>query len=374
MAKAVCALDARARWAVTGTPVQNRLSDFSALLQFIRAHPYDDPRLFDSDIANLWKYGEESQAVQRLKRLSHHLLLRRPNDTIELPARHDLLCPVTFTRDEKTVYEKMRTQTLTVLGDALYSDSNSYKPRSHMNALQHIESLRLFCTLGLQFRAQHTHEEKSIERPLESWAAVAQKAFHAQWAMSPMVCLQCDSTFEIAESLSNGDEASSQVVHFSSCLKFACVSCTSKLNRHNRAFQCGHQPSCQTALVSLNNAALDDVPSLDNFGLDYCPNDGLSSKVQALISDIKSRPSDEKWYVLPTKNVDRLIINSSSIVFSTWRLTLDMVEKGLNEAGVSCVRFDGKVPQKDRQPIVEKFKRDANIRVMLLTLACGAVG
>lgn len=151
MAKAVCALDGRARWAVTGTPIQNRLSDFSALLQFIRAHPYDDPRHFDSDIANLWKYGEESQAVQRLKRLSHHLLLRRPNGTIDLPARRDLLCPVAFTRDEKTVYEKMRTQTLTVLGDALYSDSDSYKPRSHMNALQQIESLRLFCTLGLQF-------------------------------------------------------------------------------------------------------------------------------------------------------------------------------------------------------------------------------
>lgn len=296
MAKAVCALDARARWAVTGTPVQNRLSDFSALLQFIRAHPYDDPRLFDSDIANLWKCGEESQAVQRLKRLSHHLLLRRPNDTIELPARHDLLCPVAFTRDEKTVYENLRTQTLTVLGDALYSDSDSYKLRSHMNALQQIESLRLFCTLGLQFRAHHTQREaRGVEPSPESWATVAQKAFHTQWAMSPMVCLQCDSTFEIAESLSNGDEASSQVVHFSRCMKFACVSCTSKLNRHNRAFQCGHQPSCQTALVSLNNGALDDVPSIDNFGLDYCPHDGLSSKVQALISDIKSRPSDEKW-------------------------------------------------------------------------------
>lgn len=51
-----------------------------------------------------------------------------------------------------------------------------------------------------------------------------------------------------------------------------------------------------------------------------------------------------------------------------------MVQRGLDEAGISCVRFDGKVPQRDRQPIVERFKSDPNLRVMLLTLSCGAVG
>lgn len=63
-----------------------------------------------------------------------------------------------------------------------------------------------------------------------------------------------------------------------------------------------------------------------------------------------------------------------SVVFSTWRLTLDIVEAGLDQASLRCIRFDGEVPQKDRQPVIEKFKTDPNIRVMLLTLSCGAVG
>ncbi|KAF7522527.1 hypothetical protein G7054_g12116 [Neopestalotiopsis clavispora] len=326
-----------------GTPIQNRLSDFATLLQFIRAHPYDDPRYFETDVANLWKFGEETEAVKRLKQLSHHFVLRRPNNTIDLPARHDLLCPVDFTRDERTVYKKIRMQTLKTLGDALYGGSQSSKAGSHMNALQQIESLRLFCSLGLQF---HSHRKqpaaKSRDIVPESWPETAQKAFHAQRAMYPMICLQCDTTFEIFESLTDGNDGLPPSVYFSSCLQFAC---------------CGHQPSCRTALVSLSNAALDDAPSLDDFSLDHTPDDGLSSKVLTLISHIKLRPDDEKC-----------------IVFSTWRLTLDMIQKGLDEAGISCVRFDGKVPQRNRQPIVERFKTDSSIRVMLLTLACGAVG
>ncbi|KAK8026414.1 hypothetical protein PG991_003470 [Apiospora marii] len=349
-----------ARWAVTGTPIQNRLSDFAALLQFIRVHPYDDTRRFDIDIANLWKTGEETKAVERLKLLSQFLLLRRPKNTINLPARHDLNCPVEFTRDERTVYEKMRMQTITKLDEALSDERGSYKAGSYMNVLQQIESLRLFCNLGLQFQSRHALRVKSS--PMgetitpENWSLRAQEAFQSHRDMQTMVCLQCDSALEIAETLL--DEDTPQMAHFASCLRFACANCTNKLNRRNRSFQCGHQPSCPSHLVSLSGAALDDAPGLGDLSIDEAST-GLSSKVQTLISDLKSqaRPADEKC-----------------IVFSTWRLTLDMVQKGLEEAGISCVRFDGKVPQKERQPIVERFKTDPTLRVMLLTLSCGAVG
>lgn len=69
-----------------------------------------------------------------------------------------------------------------------------------------------------------------------------------------------------------------------------------------------------------------------------------------------------------------MILTIYSVVFSTWRLTLDVVEAGLNQHSIANVRFDGKVPQKDRQSVVNRFKNDPNIRVMLLTLSCGAVG
>jgi len=37
--QAVCLLPAQRRWAVTGTPIQNRLEDFGALTKFLRLTP-----------------------------------------------------------------------------------------------------------------------------------------------------------------------------------------------------------------------------------------------------------------------------------------------------------------------------------------------
>ncbi|RSM00791.1 hypothetical protein CEP52_008933 [Fusarium oligoseptatum] len=65
MSQAVCALKSRSRWAVTGTPIQNRLGDLATLFKFIRAHPYTDQRRFDVDISRLWKAGEYEEAIKK---------------------------------------------------------------------------------------------------------------------------------------------------------------------------------------------------------------------------------------------------------------------------------------------------------------------
>lgn len=63
-----------------------------------------------------------------------------------------------------------------------------------------------------------------------------------------------------------------------------------------------------------------------------------------------------------------------SVIFSAWRLTLDVIQKALDEKGIQNIRFDGKVPQKERQNVINSFQTNANINIMLLTLSCGAVG
>ena len=55
-------------------------------------------------------------------------------------------------------------------------------------------------------------------------------------------------------------------------------------------------------------------------------------------------------------------------------MTLEVVEAGLKQAHIEYLRFDGKVPQKKRQAIIERFRKDPSITVMMLTLSCGAVG
>jgi len=105
---------------------------------------------------------------------------------------------------------------------------------------------------------------------------------------------------------------------------------------------------------------------------------GLPTKVAMLLDDLRKLSADVKWYADFIQRPGQIDIpretNRVSVVFSTWRMTLDIVEAGLKQALIPCLRFDGKVPQKDRQGVVERFRNDPSVRILLLTLSCGAVG
>ncbi|KAK6065572.1 hypothetical protein SCUP515_11130 [Seiridium cupressi] len=287
MARAICALQSQTRWAVTGTPIQNRLGDLMSLLKFIRAHPYADPKQFDTDISQLWRSGKDEEAVSRLRRLSSCLLLRRPKTTITLPERTDLECPVAFDTDEREAYKKIHQQAIVKIDEVLRNENGAFKSNVFVNVLQQIEALRLFCSLGLKYHTRHeAHGGSSIQS--DDWSKIAQSVFNSQRQMG----------------------------------------------------------SDSNAFEETDGVNLHDLGS----------SSPLPSKIKALVADIQSLPA-----------------NTKCIVFSTWRLTLDVVEAALNQASLPSLRFDGKLPQKDRQSVINRF-RDGSIRVMLLTLSCGAVG
>lgn len=349
MSQAMCALESRSRWAVTGTPIQNRLGDLASLFRFVRVHPYTDLKCFDADISRLWKTGEYQEAIKRLKRLSKCLLLRRDKGTVSLPPRKDMQCPVDFNPEERALYDNLRENTIISIDEASKCDSDSIKPGSYANVLQQIESLRLVCNIGLHY---HTRHDKVIKNTPEAdeWAKTAQATFNMEREMVPIFCLRCSSASDITETISEGPATTSQNPLFFSCLRFVCSECTQSPGQNP---ECGHNPRCAVAQVSTSGQSLETSLSDMQPQTDI----GLPSKVKALITDINSLPSYEKC-----------------VIFSTWRMTLKIVEAGLKQSSISSVRFDGNVPQKSRQNVVDKFRNDPSVRVMLLTLSCGAAG
>ncbi|KAJ4322697.1 hypothetical protein N0V84_004722 [Fusarium piperis] len=293
MSQAVCALESKSRWAVTGTPIQNRLGDLATLFKFIRAHPYTDRRCFDVDISRLWKSGEYEEAIKRLKRLSACMLLRRPKGTINLPARRDMQCPVNFSTEERALYDKLRQKAIMSIDEALKRDLEHSRTGMYVNVLQQIESLRLVCNLGLHY---HTRHNKASQASLEDgdWANAAQRAFNVQREMGPLVCSQCRSTLEITETLFEDPTIPQQSAQFSSCLRFVCADCTQKSFQARRPAECGHSPSCSMAAVSTNSSALESS-LYEAQQQTRVKSISLSSKVEALITDIKALSLDEKW-------------------------------------------------------------------------------
>ncbi|KAL8318202.1 hypothetical protein RB597_005463 [Gaeumannomyces tritici] len=361
MTRAVCDLDAVSRWAVTGTPIQNRLIDLASLLRFIRAFPYTDPKRFDVDISQLWRDRREDEAVKRLTLLSSCLLLRRPPNTISLPARRDTLCPVEFLGPERELYKQASERLITKIDEAFHQGSELSRSTFYVNVLQQIESLRLICNLGTQYHTRKDPEDTDAASTMTSkakWAGLAQRAFNVERDLRLMVCLQCADTFDTTEvAFEDPFSPHRTTALLFSCLKYLCSDCTNKLKPTDRGPGCGHSPSCHSAEISISSTDREDLPETTPSDLhDFQPSE-LPSKVKALIDDLKQLPLDTK-----------------SVVFSSWRMTLDVIERGLRQAKIGVVRFDGKVQQRDRKSVVEKFKANGNVRVMLLTLPCGAVG
>ncbi|KAK2728231.1 alpha-mannosyltransferase [Colletotrichum kahawae] len=295
MARAVCALNAKSRWAVTGTPVQNRLSDLATLVKFIRVHPYTDTKQFDSDLSRLWKSGEDEKAVKRLQYLSSCLLLRRPKTTISLPPRYDKLCAVEFTHEERVVYDRMRQQAIQSIDNALQNDSSLEVTKTgtcYVNALQQIESLRLFCNLGLGYQTRHQKPKKDDF----NWSEIAQQCFNMERQRGAVVCFCCSSVLELTETLLDDFDTATHPPHLFQCLKFACGECSKKHQKARQKLVCGHKPTCSMAPVSVGSNTLEDLPDLASAASTSPASLGPSSKIKALVADIQRLPPGLKRY------------------------------------------------------------------------------
>ena len=77
-AKAVCQLKSLYRWCLTGTPIQNNITELFSLLQFLRIGPYDDWTAFRTGIEEPFKRGRSQKvALSRVNAVMKSLCLRR---------------------------------------------------------------------------------------------------------------------------------------------------------------------------------------------------------------------------------------------------------------------------------------------------------
>lgn len=290
MARAICSLHSVSRWAVTGTPIQNRLGDLTALLKFLQVHPYADEHKFNTDISHLWKIGKIDEAVKRLKRLAGCILLRRPKTVIQLPARHDFQQFVDLAPEERHLYETVKMHTITQIEQALSTGSNLGRAHSYANMLQRIEAMRMICNLGLYYQVRYDLETYN-EQASQNWTETAQRMFNIRRGISSVQCRLC---FCIADSTENAlDEAGPPSMSlFSQCLEFVCHTCVSAHSGSVVLKSCSHTSLCPTTAISTDIFETDDV---SNFTVNQL-SAGLPTKISMLVSDLQSQPQDVKWF------------------------------------------------------------------------------
>ncbi|MBW8700031.1 RNA polymerase-associated protein RapA [Streptomyces sp. MBT84] len=121
-AKALRTIPSPARVALTGTPVENNLSELWALLDWTTPGLLGPLKSFRARHARAVENGEDAQAVERLARLVRPFLLRRkksdPGIVPELPPKTETDHPVPLTREQAALYEAVVRESMLAIETA----------------------------------------------------------------------------------------------------------------------------------------------------------------------------------------------------------------------------------------------------------------
>lgn len=360
-AQAALALRADRRWAVTGTPVQNGLSDMLSLFRFIQVYPYSERSIVDQHIITPWTTGDREDAIQRLKKLLQYIMLRRPASIISLPDRTDRVISLTFDAQEREKYQKLAQATVHCLDDLLHSNST---PGGYKNAVTKINALRMACNLGCQ-------RNKEFQDSL----------------FPPNVLSRQSSVFEGSESETQTLECPESLALVGICKACGILISSSNLAIPEDSRDPATQSWCSSCLLDLadtfedgselNVTYLENTPGQASVGRRQWP-----TKIQALLDDVRNQVLGTKWSVSThpgilnreIRHANRSTDGHISIVFSSWTSTLDLADAACAQEGIRCLRFDGKTPNKQRKSILQNFSDPYGPAVLLMSLQCGAVG
>lgn len=323
-AKACFEVRAPRRWAVTGTPIQNKLEDVFALLHFIRVAPWGIFTWFQQHVLRPIK-SKDARGFDRLKQILGTVLLRRTksqtNDVgsrlIELPPRTVNIVRLHFSDAERAMYDGLFTRARSKISSLL--DANAVLD-NYAHVLLMLLRLRQLCDHpalvdgdAADAPAAGAGMDKECQQCFNDSASVATACRHE-------FCQPCLEAALMRTRL--------------------CPVCASSLS----PLQC-------RPLVANTRAAVDEKREAPFF---------YSTKIRALL-DALGR----------TKAQDATI---KSVVFSQFTSMLDQVEKGLEEHGIGFVRLDGSMAQAARVREIERFRNDPSVRVFLISMKAGGLG
>ncbi|NWS04377.1 TTF2 factor, partial [Motacilla alba] len=324
---AVCKLRASARWAVTGTPIQNNLLDMYSLLRFLRCSPFDDYKVWKYQVDNNTRKGGE-----RLSLLTRSLLLQRTKDQLDsagkplvsLPQRRIQLHQLKLTAEEQSVY------------NVLFARSRS--------------TLQLYLK-----RQEQKNEDRDGGNPFEKVAqefGVSQKEFLAGSQSASRV----SSTVHVLSMLLRLRQCCCHL----SLLKEALDQVN--LNSEGLALSIEEQLGALT-LSELQTPDSKSTVYLNGtaFQTDIFDITRESTKVAQLLTELKAIQSHPE----PHK----------SVVVSQWTSMLKVVAVHLQHLGLKYATVDGSVNPKQRMDVVEEFNNNPKgPQVMLVSLLAGGVG
>ena len=342
---AACELVAQSRWVLTGTPIVNSLKDLYALVKFLHlSGGLDKFELFNGSIIRPLNQGMEV-AARLLRELMQSICLRRKKEmkfvNLKLPKLTEFKHPVDWAENERECYNTLMAEAKGKLEEYRRQKGTvgANSAKDYRCVLEVLLRLRQVCNhyklLGQSRIAElNGVDEQIILEPTSENTVMLQGML--QLVMEAQE--DCPICFEV-----NKDPV------ITLCTHAFCQSCIERVIDLQR--KC---PMCRAPLTDktqLIHPPVEHTPSREiAFG-------ESSSKIDALMAILNASAADSK-----------------TIVFSQWTSFLDLVEPHLREAGIKFTRIDGRLKAAERDAALAALDGDADVRVMLASLAACSVG
>ncbi|KND01339.1 uncharacterized protein SPPG_03151 [Spizellomyces punctatus DAOM BR117] len=330
-----CALQAERRFCLTGTPLQNNVDEFYSLLKFLRFKPFDEYSVFKSQISEPLSRGRSKVGLERLRVILQAIMLRRTKTTkidgkplLNLPERNVELQNVQFAEDERQYYQKLEEK----MRMKLKSFQKAGYNKNYTNILCLLLRLRQACN----HRSLVGHGADKEGEVTPEKGAVEEEDIDEMMAMFKTLEVeannrQCTICFEPLRNIPSDQKQ--------------CQDCREKFVAAETL-----GPTITSRKVGKNSALVAELST-------KWVASAKVDKMMSILDDIRERDPEGK-----------------TIVFSQFTSMLDIVEIPLRKKGYGFCRYDGSMPNPERERSIESIRNDPNVTVMLISLKCGSLG
>ncbi|KAI0840823.1 SNF2 family N-terminal domain-containing protein [Hypoxylon sp. FL0890] len=392
--KAICRLQANRRWAVTGTPVQNKLDDLAALLAFLRLKPFDDKSKFTQYITAPFKICDP-EIVPKLRILVDSVTLRRLKDKIDLPPRKDEIVRLDFSPSERKLYELFEKNAQDKVQVLAAGREKMIGGRSYIHILQSILRLRLISAHG---RDLLSDEDLEVVQGMTQESAIdldsdddddkpaltevrAYEAFELMQETNSDLCISCQRKIGSNDGADIASEGEEDVLgYMTACFHLLCTTCIKTWQEEIGNHGSGTCPVCQTHVRFAYNEIRKSKAEVEHEGHNhshkpegkvrtkdgYAGYQGPHTKTRALVDDLLKAKADSE--AQPDEP------SFKSVVFSAWTAHLDLIQIALDNAGIRYTRLDGKMSRTARTAAMDAFRDDRDVHVILVSIMAGGLG
>ncbi|KAA8897611.1 SNF2 family N-terminal domain-containing protein [Sphaerosporella brunnea] len=423
---ACCALKARYRWCLTGTPLQNNLDELHSLIKFLRIAPLDDLVAWKENISRPMQQNRGGVAIERLRVVLAAIMLRRTKDvlkkdaegatgsSLKLPEREIDKVVKEFNPQEKVFYEKLEARTEESLEKMLagFGDLGGKMSGGNVtSALVLLLRLRQACNHP-HLLAGKIHKDKDSGMGLSNPRKKSAKRideFEEDDGLADLMGglsvdqKKCDICFR---QLSREDTEDGKV---------RCQDCSDDLEavdggkKHKKARKLKKARKPRKAVKpkrgrrTVFDSDDDDEGSQAEEGtdteedepLDY-EDDGFVDSQAEESEDEEDSDFDDSSYssLLPSTKITTLLEivsheikrKNKTIVFSQFTSMLDLIEPFLYQKGIAFARYDGSMKNDLREASLRRLRGDGEFAprkgredknwcgVLLCSLKCGALG